>query len=263
MSAPVLNTNDIVQRDGQKYQVVIADDNIFVICPIIYDNKESCDVVNYEKAEIYSNLKSINTLEDLKFSVLRKEDALNDEQRVIRALELCRNEEYGNCALRGCPLHKHCKKDIHTLEKSALDLINRQKAEIECLQNKLSALQFKNSDLLRDHKELNIQLESMRSAANSYKMHYEEALAEIERLQKAGKEAVSCFTRMETLYKIKCKELEIAKSEAIKEFAEKFKKKAGSIVTRCQGYEIYETKQYQISAVNFDNLVKETEGESK
>lgn len=46
--------------------------------------------------------------------------------------------------------------------------------------------------------------------------------AEIERLQKAGEEAVSCFTRMESLYKIKCKELEVAKSEAIKEFAERY-----------------------------------------
>lgn len=137
MSAPVLNTNDIVQRDGQKYQVVIADDNIFVICPIIYDDKESCDVVNYEKAEIYSNLKSINTLEDLKFSVLRKEDALNDEQRVIRALELCRNEEYGNCALRGCPLHSECRDDVHTLEKLSLDLINRKNAEISELQKRI------------------------------------------------------------------------------------------------------------------------------
>ena len=44
---------------------------------------------------------------------------------------------------------------------------------------------------------------------------------------------------------------------AINEFAERFKEKAGSIVTSCQGYEIYETKQYQISAINFDNLVKE------
>ena len=49
----------------------------------------------------------------------------------------------------------------------------------------------------------------------------EKQSAEIESLQKAGKEAVSCFTRMETLYKIKCKELEIAKSEAIKEFESK------------------------------------------
>lgn len=44
---------------------------------------------------------------------------------------------------------------------------------------------------------------------------------EIERLRESGKEAISCFTRMESLYKIKCKELEVAKSEAIKEFAER------------------------------------------
>ena len=49
--------------------------------------------------------------------------------------------------------------------------------------------------------------------------------SEIERLQESGKEAVSCFTRMESLYKIKCKELEVAKSEAIKEFAERLKEK--------------------------------------
>lgn len=42
--------------------------------------------------------------------------------------------------------------------------------------------------------------------------------AEMERLQKSGEEAVSCFTQMESLYKIKCKELEVAKSEAIKKF---------------------------------------------
>ena len=70
--------------------------------------------------------------------------------------------------------------------------------------------------------------------------------AEIERLEKANES----FSDMGKLYS------EI-KSEAIKEFADEFKKKAGSIVTRCRGYEIYETKQYQISAINFDNLVKE------
>lgn len=47
-----------------------------------------------------------------------------------------------------------------------------------------------------------------------------EQKAEIERLNKSVKAAASCFTRMESLYKIKCKELEVAKSEAIKEFEE-------------------------------------------
>ena len=55
--------------------------------------------------------------------------------------------------------------------------------------------------------------------------------AEIERLQKAGEEAVSCFTRMESLYKIKCKELEVAKSEAIKEFADKYEKAVLPLLT--------------------------------
>ena len=53
------------------------------------------------------------------------------------------------------------------------------------------------------------------------------------------------------------KMLKEAKSEAYKEFAERFKEKASSAVTSCQGYEIYETKQYQISAVGLDNLLKE------
>ena len=37
--------------------------------------------------------------------------------------------------------------------------------------------------------------------------------AEIERLRMQGEEAISCFNRMESLYKIKCKELEVAKAE--------------------------------------------------
>ena len=52
-----------------------------------------------------------------------------------------------------------------------------------------------------------------------------EQQAEIERLQKAGEEAVNCFTRMESLYKIKCKELEVAKAEAIKEVINRLEKK--------------------------------------
>ena len=53
--------------------------------------------------------------------------------------------------------------------KNALDLINRQKAKIE--------------ELVGNNDKLNIELQSMRSAANSLKMHYEEVQVEIERLQ--------------------------------------------------------------------------------
>lgn len=84
--------------------------------------------------------------------------------------------------------------------------------------------------------------------------------AEIERLRNTVvdlnanlSETVNCFTRMETLYKIKCKELEVAKAEAIKEFAERLKEK-----TDINEYliNILENAEYEI-----DNLVKEMVGE--
>ena len=80
-----------------------------------------------------------------------------------------------------------------------------------------------------------------------------EQKAEIERLQKAGDEAVSCFIRMESLYKIKCKELDVAKTEAIKEFAERLK-------------EINNNRGWFCGVYNhdIDNLVKEmAEGEQE
>ena len=58
------------ENRAQRFQVVIADDNIFVICPIVYDEKEQSDIVKYDKAEIYANQSSINTLEGLKFTLL-------------------------------------------------------------------------------------------------------------------------------------------------------------------------------------------------
>ena len=66
-SEQLVRTNDMLIRDSKKYEVVIADDNIFVICPIAYDEKEKSNVVKYDKAEIYANQSRINTLEELRF----------------------------------------------------------------------------------------------------------------------------------------------------------------------------------------------------
>lgn len=63
----LVRTGDKLIRNRKKYEVVIADDNIFVICPIMYDKEENSEVVKYTEAEIYANQISINTLEDLKF----------------------------------------------------------------------------------------------------------------------------------------------------------------------------------------------------
>lgn len=67
MSEQLVRTNDILVRGKQEYEVVIADDNIFVICPIVYDKAERSKIVKYDKAEIYANQSIINTLEELRF----------------------------------------------------------------------------------------------------------------------------------------------------------------------------------------------------
>ena len=85
-------------------------------------------------------------------------------------------------------------KEIHWEHfKDILDLINRQKAEIE---------------------KLNVDLVGMRGACESYKIHYDNAQAEIERLQNAYKQ---CAWERDTFLE----ELKTAKSEARKELAER------------------------------------------
>lgn len=66
----LVKTGDMLVRKNKEYEVVIADDNIFVICPLVYNKKEVCLTVKYDKAEIYANQVSINTLEELKFERL-------------------------------------------------------------------------------------------------------------------------------------------------------------------------------------------------
>ena len=153
------------------------------------------------------------------------EPKMTDEQ-IIKDLKTCFDvgacESCGHNETRGgtvlCRTH---------LMGNALDLINR-----------LNEKDKKNERII----ELNNKLIKTQSA-------------EIERLQEAGKEAVSCFTRMESLYKIKCKELEVAKSEAIKEFAERLTDKADLIKINA-----FDSK-WSISQDDIDNLVKEMVGD--
>ena len=126
---------------------------------------------------------------------------------------------------------------VYKLE-NALDLITRQQAKIE--------------ELVGNNDKLNIELQSMRSAANSLKMHYEEVQAEIERLKteldfaKAfRKETDAEFSLMHRKYG---NMLKAAKAEAYKEFARRLKcgvpQETG--VIRCS---------------DVDNLVKEMVGD--
>lgn len=68
----LVKTKDILFRGKKKYEVVIADDNIFVICPVKYNKKEKSQIVKYSRAEIYANQSSINTLWELGFDVIKE-----------------------------------------------------------------------------------------------------------------------------------------------------------------------------------------------
>jgi len=124
---------------------------------------------------------------------------ITDEQ-IFKALECCAKEEDGNCAIRGCPLHKHCEKDIHTLEKSALDLIKRQEAEIENLKMQFSYLDNECSRLEKETEEQMAEIERLNANYEKLQLKYENAVNDNKFLKRKNKKA---------------------ESEAIKEFAER------------------------------------------
>lgn len=156
-------------------------------------------------------------------------------KEIIKALECCFMEQQCN----NCPLYKEHSADcLDTVLKNAHALITRQQAENE---------------------NLKVENQSLRSAANSLKMHYEEAQAEIERLKteldfaKAfRKETNTEFSLMHRKYG---NMLKTARSEAYKEFAERIKEFMHNKFKALDEYEF----EY-ITERDIDNIVKERAG---
>ena len=121
-------------------------------------------------------------------------------------------------------------------------------AEIERLSNSAKQWEDTAKDLLigkekqqAEIERLNVKLVGMRGACNSYKMHYDNAKAEIERLRENNKAIMQTIADVHT--------------EAIKEFAEKLKDKASFIgLDGREKLDLVDTK-------TIDNLVKEMVGE--
>lgn len=63
----LVKTGDILKRKGKCYEVIIADDNIFVICRVKWSNRERSYITKYNRPEVYANQCEINTLEELGF----------------------------------------------------------------------------------------------------------------------------------------------------------------------------------------------------
>ena len=125
---------------------------------------------------------------------------------------------------------EYCKDCSANLNVEIIDLITRQQREIE---------------------NLKVENQSLRSAANSLKIHYEEAQAEIERLKECPK-CVYEYDGEITEYCVQdpCpnfQTVEQIKSEAYKEFAKLLKRQAFD--------------RLYVSVDEINNLLKEMAGE--
>ena len=163
---------------------------------------------------------------------------MNDNE-VIKALEMCGNIVVSSC--KECSFHISCNANcVKQVMCNALDLINRQKAdlkqkdtEIDILIRKNETLKDEVSELQHKNSELEIELKAMRGVANSYK-------AEIERLKHI---LVSFMSEVETWdykYGVDASNIpkiailgtenesiiEQTKAEAYKEFAERLEEKS-------------------------------------
>lgn len=70
------------------------------------------------------------------------------DAEIIKALECCTSDEVGMCHI--CPLDGGCNGDITILLNCSLDLINRQKEEIERLKNNVFCKVVINEETMRN-----------------------------------------------------------------------------------------------------------------
>ena len=222
------------------------------------------------------------------------EPTMTDED-VVKALECCIDTDIlKSCKELGCPLKKHCRKDVDALDKACLDLINRQKAdykqETERLAHYMKMLDYsieERNKLRAEVKRLQYVLMGVMYSVDKWLEGDELKQDEVNRaaimrektlqiVEKQKAEIDILIRKKETLQdevaelkaknerlkaEIRCGDNALAlldrslfevKAEAIKEFAERLKEKATST--------FFEERKY-VDTEDIDNLVKEMVGE--
>ena len=180
-------------------------------------------------------------------------DKLTDSE-IMEALKHCANGEHCRfCGFRGIT------GTVSDCSKKFLDLINRLQAENEELVGNIDKLK---AEMFDKTEQLNVELQAMRGAANSYK-------AENERLRKAKyifSTVDYCADDLDKALK-ENEELKSAingfreyedkiKAEAYKEFAERLK------TEYAKGMNWFKKKEsYYVDVSDIDNLLKELVGE--
>lgn len=158
--------------------------------------------------------------------------------------------------------------EITTLNMNDIfNLITRQQAIVEKFEKVEHFADKTIATLQAENERLEVENQSLRGAANSLKMNYKEAQAEIERLQNAYNQVAwerDIFAEdMKEEIKKDCSylmlDIKTIKSEAVKEFAERVKEK---IYTAHFGRGKNEFFVTTINPDDLDNLIKEMVGEN-
>lgn len=98
------------------------------------------------------------------------------DEEIVKAIECCFLN--GDCS--GCPaeFREYGEICVRCVGKNALEMFNRQNAEIEELEYDRKLIFDEGKAWQKKANALQVELDAMRGAANSYKMHYENAKAE-------------------------------------------------------------------------------------
>lgn len=64
----LVKKGEVIVRDGIPYEVIVCDDQYFVVGEMRYLKDEGCIRTDFEKLEAYSNDETVNALEQLNFS---------------------------------------------------------------------------------------------------------------------------------------------------------------------------------------------------
>lgn len=175
---------------------------------------------------------------------------MTDEQ-IVKALELCFSEDFGKC--EECPL-KNQKDEVFTCIKSkqifALDLINKQKAELKKKDIEIDILIRKKETAYDECEELKAEIERLKED-NNFHIRLEALLVE----QRDGRDKlVEQIDAQNDELRMK---LKTAKSEAIKEFWDKLKEKGTYLFPKIY-YEAVGLKQRKIYTEEaIENTLKE------
>ena len=118
------------------------------------------------------------------------------DNEIIKALECCKNSLSEKDACRDCPLYEEEEVTCITiLSKNALDLINRQKAEIDILIRKKDSLRDEIAELQAENERLE-DLSDQLGDDVDIKLNYIYDLKE--KLTKAKAEAIKEFAKLVT-----------------------------------------------------------------